>query len=87
MSIHDQLDDLYKGDRYLKDRLSEAIDIPAIKRFFNDCPPRFTQPLIKRVATQLSDRKKTAGTAYANWELDPDEETQQSYYMYPLGQR
>lgn len=61
LSIQGQLDAGYKVYRYLRDRLSEAIDIPAIKGFIKDRPARYSQQLGNRVATQLYDRSRTAG--------------------------
>lgn len=67
MSIQGQLPTGYQGDRYLRDRLQEAIDIPSIQDFLKDRPARTSQNLINRVANKLSDRPKTAGSVSANW--------------------
>lgn len=63
MSIQDQLEEYYKGDLYLRDRFNEAIEIPRIKAFLKERSARSSQQLINRVATQLSDKSRTAASA------------------------
>lgn len=65
LSIQGQLGEYYKGHRYLRDWLTEAIYLPAVKAFLTDRPTRSSRQPINRVATQLSDRTRTAGTVYA----------------------
>lgn len=86
MEIQRQLGEEYQGDRYLRDRLQEAVDIPSIRDFLKDRPARTSQNLINRVANRLSDRPKTAGAVYANWTIGAiDSEDDDAYYG--LGQR
>lgn len=86
MAIQGQLNDGYKGDRYLRDRLQGAIDIPAIKEFLKDRPADTSQQLINRVATHLSGRPRTAGAINANWGMVMDQ-SEEGDVMYTLGQQ
>lgn len=85
MAIQGQLTSSYKGDRYLRDRLQEAIDIPAVQDFLKDRPSKDSQELINRVGNKLSSRPKTAGAVFANWAI-PRGQGAESTVMYTLGQ-
>ena len=62
MSLQNQLDDTYHDDKFLRDRLLTAVDIPSIQSSLRDRLPRTSQQAINRVAIQLSDRKRSAGS-------------------------
>lgn len=85
MSIQGHLTTSYQRDRYLWDRLQEAIYLPAVQDFLKDRPVRNSQQLINRVANKLSNRPNTAGTAISNWTLHQDQVTK-SAVIYSLGQ-
>lgn len=90
MAIQVQLYEGYKGDKYLRDRLDEAIDIPTLKCYLKDRPARSSQQLINWVAKKLSDRPRTEGSAYASGSTDhqADEGREECHYgLYTLGQR
>lgn len=61
-SLQNQLDPTYQTDQFLRDRLLTAVDIPSIQSTLRDRLPRTSQQTINRVANQLSDKKKTAGS-------------------------
>lgn len=86
MEIQEQLDDGYQGDRYLRDRLKEAVDIPEIQSFLKERPARKAQQLINRVANRLSDRPRTAGAVYASWDIQKDHKTG-DVVLYSLGKQ
>lgn len=86
LAIQGQLDDVHKGDRYLRDRFNEAINIPEIKGFLKDSPVRSSQPMINRVVTQLSDQTKTAGSAFTTALQQPYPDETEGEDKYSLGQ-
>lgn len=65
MALQQQLEESYHGDQYLCDRLLTAADIPHIQSSFRDRMPRTIQQTINRIAIQLSEERKAAGTAAA----------------------
>lgn len=85
MSIQGHFYERYKGDRYLRDRQNEAIDLPEVKGYLNYIPTRSSRQLINRLATQLSDKSMTSGTLFAT--MQPDDETDfgEEEVMYSLG--
>lgn len=38
MAIQGQMDDIYKGDPYLRDPLNESIDIPVVRGYLKEGP-------------------------------------------------
>lgn len=71
MEKQGQLSGSYQGYRYLRDRLQEEIDIPAVKEFLLGRPAKDSQALMNRVANKLSNRPKTAGALIEKW-VDED---------------
>lgn len=67
LSLQQQLDKSYHSDTLLRDRLLTAVDMPAVKAGLRDRFPRTSKQAINRVAIQLSERKKSAGSASAYW--------------------
>lgn len=65
MSLQTQLNSLYHDDRYLRDRLLTAIDIPYIQAALQDRLPRNRQQSIYPIAIQLSDHQISAGITTA----------------------
>lgn len=65
--IQERLWNSYQGDLYLRHRLQEAIGLPALQDFIKDRPANYSQELVNRVLTKLSDRPKTAGAVSVNW--------------------
>lgn len=86
MDLQRQLGRDYQGDRYLRDKLHEAIDIAIIKDFLKDRPASSTQNLINGVAGRLSDLPRSAGAVYANWAITPHYDDDERAY-YGLGQK
>lgn len=88
-----QLDADYQRDRYLRDRLLTAIDIPSLQDPLRDRLPRTAQQAIQRTIRRLSDKPKTAGTLIAHVatpETDPAEKEEQPHDCeahYSLGQK
>lgn len=64
MAVKLQLYVAYHGDRYMWDRLKEAIEICEIQDTLRDRPARSSQQLIERVENKLSDLRKTVGAVY-----------------------
>lgn len=62
MSLYNQLHPDYHTDCQRRDRLLDAVDLPAIENSLRDRTPRICQQLINRVANRMSSRKKTDGT-------------------------
>lgn len=69
MEIQSKFGEWYRGYRYLIEPLTESVDIQTIPAFLGDIPPRSVQNLINLVGGKLSNRPKTAGVVYANWEV------------------
>lgn len=63
MSLQKQLDTPYHKDRFLRDRLLTAVDIPNILTTLRDRMPRTSQQAVNRIANQLCDKPKSAGSA------------------------
>lgn len=90
MALQQQLHSSYHGDRQLRDRIMNSVDIARIQDALTDRPPRTTQQLIERIATKLSHRPKTAGasSAYMSHEApDRNRYDGEDQAMYTLGQR
>ena len=81
MSLQNQLDVTYHEDKFLRDRLLTAVDIPSIQSSLRDRLPRTSQQAINRVAIQLSDRKRSAGGSSACITQDDDDDKA----LYSLG--
>ena len=62
MSLQHQLDPTYHSDNFLRDRLLTAVDIPAIQATLRDRMPRTSQQAVNRVANQLCDQSRSAGS-------------------------
>ena len=62
MSLQYQLHEDYHTDRYLRDRLMTAVDIPSINESLKDRVPRNAQQLVNRVANRLSGRKNSSSS-------------------------
>lgn len=84
MALQQQLHNSYHGDRQLRDRLMNAIDIPRIQEALTDRQPRTSLQLTERVANKLSHKPRTSGTSIAYLSQIPDE---QNNAWYTLGQR
>lgn len=88
MSIQDQLDESYQGDKFLRDQLLASVDIPKVQGSLRDKIPRSSQQLINRVANHLSERPRSAGMTAANIaSANLGYERQQSSAMYTLGRQ
>lgn len=74
MDLQKQLHSSYHGERKLKDRIMNSMEIPRIQEILTDRPPRSTQQLIERVTTKLSHKPKTAGTTSAYLDREKDSE-------------
>lgn len=86
MEIKGNLSQSYQGERYLRNRLQEAIDFTSFQEFLKDRPSKSSQDLINHVANRLSNRPKAAGSILASWVLN--EGYQKEYAaMYGLGQK
>lgn len=85
MEIKVQMDEGYKGDKNLRDRLGESLNIPDIKGYLKDRLARFSQHLINRVAIELSDRPLTAESTYTTWVPEVQDRRDYENAMYSLG--
>lgn len=65
MQLQKQLDLPYHGDRYLRDQILTAVDIPSIQMVFRDKIPRTAEQAINRIANRLSEQRNTAGSSVA----------------------
>lgn len=86
MAFQGKLNEDYKGDRYLSDRLQGSIYVPAIKEFLKYLPADNSQEIVNRVATHISDKPSTAEAESANWgtsDVRPDD----VIALYSLGIR
>lgn len=83
ISLQKQLDDVYHADHFLRDRLLTAVDIPKIQLTLRDRMPRNSQNAIQRVANQLSDKLRSAGTNIVC--SAEDDSTDQTKILYSLG--
>lgn len=54
ISLQKQRDESYNGDRYIRDRLLTAVDMPLIRDSLRDRVPSTSQKLISSVANRLS---------------------------------
>lgn len=86
METQRQLEQKYQGDRPLKDRLSEAIDLPAVEELLRDLPAITVNSILQRVPGKLSTSASTAREVYTNWALSLDHQGDTSAY-YGLGNR
>lgn len=84
MEIQGRLSRRYHGDRYLRDRLQEAISIPSVHGFLKDRPPNSAQELVNRVGNKLFRRPKTARAVFGNWSTSHNNE-KESMALYSLG--
>lgn len=82
MSVQKQLDTPCHGDRYLRDSLLTAVDVPKIMESLKERMPRSSQKLINRVSNRFSDKPKTAGTAVVHYSSEPYGD---DHVMYKLG--
>lgn len=69
MSLQHQLQKDYHTDKYLRDRLMSAVEIPDIQNTLRDRTPRTSHQLINRVENLLSTRAGSSGTE-ANMSLE-----------------
>lgn len=65
MQLQKQLDTPYHADRYLRDKLLTAVDVPHIQTSLRDRIPRTSEQAICRVMNRLSDNKRSAGGTVA----------------------
>lgn len=65
MALQKQLDTSYHADRFLRDRLLTAVDLPALQTTLRDRIPRSSHQAVQRIANQLSDKKGSAGSTVA----------------------
>lgn len=90
-----QLESSYHVDRYLRERLIPAVDIPHIRNALRDRVLRMAQQSLQRLASRVGSDARTAGsiananlTIYADQgvEWDQVEGGGQSLALYSLGQ-
>lgn len=65
MSLQKELRPNYHSDDILRDRLLTALNIPSIQVTLRDRIPRTSQQAVNRVANQLSDKPRSAGSSLA----------------------
>ena len=63
--IQHQLHSDYHGDRFLRDQLLVAADIPHLRRSLIDKMPRTAPEAMQRIATLLSSEPLSAGANFA----------------------
>lgn len=85
ISVQKQLDTLYHGDRYLRDRLLTTVNIPVIRDALRDLVPRTAHQLINGVANRMSDKPKTAGLIMSHFV--PEHSDGNNEAMYMLGRK
>lgn len=56
------------SEKFLRDWLVSADDIPSIQVTLRDFTPRTAQKLTNRIANRLSDKSNTAGSVFVNYE-------------------
>lgn len=61
ITLQEQLDSKYQGDRYLVDRITTTVDIPDIQASLKYRIPRKAQTAIHLISNRLSDKPRTAG--------------------------
>lgn len=66
-----QLDQTYQNKKYVKKRLMTTIVIPSIQIPLLDSTPRTVPQLANCIANRLSEKPKTAGSAYKGSESSP----------------
>lgn len=88
MSLQHQLHEDYHTDRYLRDRLMTAIDIPNISDSLKDRVPRNAHQLVNRVANRLSGRKNSSGTTltFIGKHNNQSEPKNKDEALYSIGQ-
>lgn len=74
LNVQKHIDTPYQGDRFLREKLLEAVNIPRIKDTLKDRMPIKSHKLIKRVPNRLIDKPKTSGCTLACFKYDVDEE-------------
>jgi hypothetical protein len=80
-----QLHEDYHPDRFLRDQLVMAADVPHVARALREKVPHTSHEAIQRIASLLSDRPKSAGANFSGAadELDGDVEIS----LYGLGKK
>lgn len=61
-ALQNSLDNNYHTNQFLRDRLLTSIDIPSIKYTLRDRVIAKSQQAVHRIANQLSDKPRSAGT-------------------------
>lgn len=85
MSLQKQLDPSYHDDSFLRDRLLTAVDLPAVQVTLRDRMPRSSQQAVNRIANQLCDRPRSAGSIAACATLDDSDGEANAEANYSLG--
>lgn len=87
MSLKKQLDSSYHGDRYLRNRLLNAVDIPHIQEALREKMQRYSQQAVNRIENRLSNKPRTAGSVAINYTADIDPgASDEDEAIYTLGQ-
>lgn len=65
MSLQKHLDTTYHDNTYLGDRFLTAVNIPSVQASLSVHMPRISHQVVNRVASRLSDKQLTLGSASA----------------------
>lgn len=77
MALQQQLHESYHGERQLRDRRMNGVNLPQIQEALTDRQPGTSNQLIERVANKLSHKKGTAGNSVALFTIDPQQTTKE----------
>lgn len=90
MAIQQQLHSSYHGDRQLRDRLMNGVNLPSIQDALTDRQPRTAHQINKLLANKLSHKKGTESTSVAlltSNETPNNGDAKGDQAFYRLGQR
>lgn len=62
MTLNNQLESSYNTDQFHGDRIITAINVPSIQSKMRDLMPRNSRQAVNRIANQLSEKYRTAGS-------------------------
>lgn len=58
---------IYHGDRYLRDNLLKAVDLPSNQKMLRNRVPRTSEQAFNRISNGFYNKKRTEGSSIALW--------------------